>query len=704
MNWPMPSGRLLTRLIAATVTAGLITALLGSILLVRTAQSALRDDALDGNAALARSLAARFDARVDEQLNALAMLASTAGLGAGEEEARTELRAILRASRMYDELYVVGPDGRVLAAAATRFLADPDAYGPRRDIIDTVHEGPFVALREDPPGIVELGVPVVDPAGETVGALVGAAPLDMLQSFLLQIDLVSGTQRSFVDGTGRFLVHPARDRVVAEERLELGEDRSVRGVVTRDGEDILVTAAPTRWLAGALVVEQRETDVLRPAADRIRQLVVLVVAVIAAIVISVVLVGNHLLRHLLPLTEAVNRLGRGERGVRVDALGRDEIGELAVRFNEMSAVLDRHASQLAELERLALDISSRAVRQDLCRDIVEGVRNLLGADGCELRLHDHDPEDVYSAGHVPADQDGGSLTVIVPGYDAGALATLTVSRRDRFDPAERELLESFVAFAGVALENMRRLEIERRLVNELQETVEHRRDLVSTVTHELRTPLVCIQGFSETLVQEWDSFEERDRLSLLGKVLAHARELDDLVGRLLDFSAIERGAMTVNRARVDLRDAIEEVVTSLAPVLTGRPLNFDISDGQVVVDRAIFARTLSNLLSNAAKYSRPGTPIHIRTLLSGDQATVEVIDEGIGMTPDEVQQAFQPFWRAGRPGARRVRGAGIGLSLVAEYVRLLEGTYGVRSEPGRGSTFHFTVPLAGARAPLERRP
>jgi two-component sensor histidine kinase len=153
-----------------------------------------------------------------------------------------------------------------------------------------------------------------------------------------------------------------------------------------------------------------------------------------------------------------------------------------------------------------------------------------------------------------------------------------------------------------------------------------------------------------------------------------------------------------------IRDAIEEVVTSLAPVLTGRPLNFDISDGQVVVDRAIFARTLSNLLSNAAKYSRPGTPIHIRTLLSGDQATVEVIDEGIGMTPDEVQQAFQPFWRAGRPGARRVRGAGIGLSLVAEYVRLLEGTYGVRSEPGRGSTFHFTVRLAGARAPLERRP
>jgi signal transduction histidine kinase len=705
--------RTLARLVIATFVAGFVAALLASIFLSTAARSTLREDAVQQNAALASHLAARFDLRVTDQIDLLGMLAGTSAFVDPGPQTSAELRVLLRASPRYDELFIVAPHGEVVAAAATRFFADPADQPRREDVIDGLRDGSFVALRHETPSVLEIGAVLADPNGELEGVLVAAVPLDVIQSHLLEMDVGAGTRRGFVDGEGRILVHPERDLVVAGEVIEFEPGPGLRAVVERGDRTFLVSGAATRHLGGAVIVEQSEADALRPVADRIRQLNALVVAVIAATVLSVMVVGGYVLRPLRPLTDAVARIGRGERNVRVEAPGDDEIGDLARQFNAMSEELDRREHQLAELEHLALVINSRADREMLCRDVVDGARSLFEADAAALHLAGEgdeaavvisgelsqealDPPAPPTEGLVVVDMVDGlhRISATVPGPEGSSLGTLLAVRDRLPGEGELDLVVSFVAFVGVALENVGRLELERRLVGELQETMEHRRDLVSNVTHELRTPLVCIQGFSESLLEQWHQFDDDDRRELLAKVLNHTQELDDLVGRMLDFSTIERGAFAIHRTRLQLRDVIAEAVSSLLPVLGSRPAHVDVPDVEVFADEKLLVRTLTNLLSNAAKYSEPGSPVWVSAHVRDDDVLVEVTDEGMGMSAAEVAQAFQPFWRAGRPGARGVRGAGIGLSLVAEYVRLMDGSHGARSRLGRGSTFYFTVPRA----------
>lgn len=712
-RWPHLAGGTLTRLIAATFIAGIVAAVVASAFLSTAGRSTLRDDVMGQNGVIASHLAARFSVRIDDHLDSLEMLASSGAFLEPEVTAAAELRTMLRASPRYDELTILDLDGRAVAVAAARSVVDPDELPIRDDVIRGLEDGRFVALRDDAPTVVELGVLLTDADGRPLGVLLAAAPLEVLQSYLLEVDPIAGTRRGFVDASGRVVVHPERDLVVSAEIVPFGMEGDTRAEVVRADRTVLVSGAPTRHLGGTVIVEQDEVDALRPVAERIRQLNTLLVAVIGAIVLTLVVVGGYVLRPLRPLTEAVERLGRGDRMVRIDAPGDHEIGRLARSFNTLVAELGRHEHQLGELERLALAISTRVEREPLCRDIVGGARSLLRAEAAVLVVDGEDEEPVVAVeGPVPPevietmgsqdaaiveiDRHGDShhVRVGVPGADGTALGSLLLVRGSPPGARETDLLASFVAFAGVTLENVMRLELERRLVDELQDAVDQRRDLVSSVTHELRTPLVCIQGFSETLLESWHEFDDDERRGLLGRVVTHAEDLDDLVTRLLDFSLIERGALVLEAERIRLDDAIAEVVSSLHPVLDGRPMLLDLAEVEVVADRRVLGRVVMNLLSNAVKYSEPGTPIGVSARARSDRGVVEVSDEGVGMTPAELEQAFQPFWRAGRAGVRAVRGAGIGLSLVAEYVRLMGGEHGARSEIDRGSTFHFTVPLA----------
>ena len=117
----------------------------------------------------------------------------------------------------------------------------------------------------------------------------------------------------------------------------------------------------------------------------------------------------------------------------------------------------------------------------------------------------------------------------------------------------------------------------------------------------------------------------------------------------------------------------------------------------------LLRRTLTNLLSNAMKYSERGTPIAVRVAADDDLgARMEVVDHGVGLSKEEAARVFDPFWRAGHGHGASMRGAGIGLALVKEYVRVMGGEVAVESEPGRGSMFVVRLP-SPERAPSGAR-
>jgi signal transduction histidine kinase len=448
-----------------------------------------------------------------------------------------------------------------------------------------------------------------------------------------------------------------------------------------------------------------------------------------------------LLDHRLPGTSGVDLLpvivGRGPSVVMLTGMGSEGLAVEAMRRGAVdyivkdSSYLDilpevvqrawlHHdlVRRAGELERIGLMVTSASARPEVFAEVVEGARSLLRADGCalfvlaetglvqEATAGEHfgdraqllsEARQLLASPHRSFDGEGRMLVPVPPADETplGVLAVLTRQPRS-FEPEERRLAVALAGYAGIALGNLRRLELERALVAELQHMLDLRRELMASVSHELRTPLTCVSGFAETLKAHWPGLTEDERLVFVDKICHHSNELGDLVERLLDFSALEAGTVSAGIQPVDLRSEVEATVAALGPLTEGRQVDIDIGRTSVMADAILLRRTLTNLLSNAVKYSERGTPIRVGATVDGGVVRIEVADEGMGLTREEAARAFDPFWRAAHVSTNSLRGTGLGLALVKEYVRVMGGEVSVESELGRGSTFVFTLPLPQA--------
>ena len=390
----------------------------------------------------------------------------------------------------------------------------------------------------------------------------------------------------------------------------------------------------------------------------------------------------------------------------------------------------------AKLERLAMLVTATSDRdrQQTLDAIVDGARDVLRADACTLQVMRDDglrtearageadlaAADLRDAARnalarrdgepvavpvafvdIPELEDGVVATdrLLVPirsadGRSLGVLALLTTAPV-AYHADEIGLARTFAAFAGIALANVHRLELEQQLVAELQHVLDTRRDFLAHVSHELRTPLTCIEGFAHTLLTHGSVLGDDERTLFLTKIGDHGRSLHQLVESLLDFAAVEAGRTSVSPAHLDLRAELISTLDGLAPLLTGRQIETDLCDATVWADPALLRRAVTNLVTNAVKYSDPTGPITLRSEVTGSRSVrVDVVDSGPGISEDELSHVFDPFWRGSAFLHGTNRGTGLGLSLVREYARLLGGEVGATSAEGGGSRFWVTLPLA----------
>jgi two-component system phosphate regulon sensor histidine kinase PhoR len=210
----------------------------------------------------------------------------------------------------------------------------------------------------------------------------------------------------------------------------------------------------------------------------------------------------------------------------------------------------------------------------------------------------------------------------------------------------------------------------------------------------MRTPLAAIKGFAETL-RCGGLEDEENRLDFVETIERHAQRLSLLVEDMLLISDLDSRAKPPAFETIDLAGFVSECVTGLAPLIKagGAPLAFDVPGGlRVRVDADRMTRVFQNLLDNAFKYNRRGGRVILTARADGTEAVVTVRDTGLGMPEGDLSRIFDRFYRS--RATKHIHGTGLGLAIVKAIVELHGGRIWVESVVGKGSAFHFTLPLA----------
>jgi two-component system, NtrC family, sensor kinase len=290
------------------------------------------------------------------------------------------------------------------------------------------------------------------------------------------------------------------------------------------------------------------------------------------------------------------------------------------------------------------------------------------------------------------------LAVPLVGEDR-LLGGLTVIRKatGAFPPEVIELLRTFAAQSGLAIQNARLfLEIKDKS-RQLEAASRHKSEFLANMSHELRTPLNAVIGFSEVLLQRMFGALNDKQDEYLKDIYASGQHLLSLINDILDLSKIEAGRMELVPAPFHLPTALDTAVTLVRERAArhGITLELDLDSrlGELVGDERKVKQVLLNLLSNAVKFTPEGGRITLKAGRRDGRVEISVTDTGIGIAPEDQAAVFEEFRQVGSDETRKQEGTGLGLTLAKKFVELHGGQIWVESEPGRGSTFTFTLPL-----------
>ncbi|HEY1012802.1 MAG TPA: response regulator [Herpetosiphonaceae bacterium] len=268
-------------------------------------------------------------------------------------------------------------------------------------------------------------------------------------------------------------------------------------------------------------------------------------------------------------------------------------------------------------------------------------------------------------------------------------------------PTQRELNIYTTPVRTADGEYLGRLYVLRDVTHE-REVDRMKSEFISMVSHELRTPLTSIRGYTELLIDGEVGELAEEQLAFLGIVRHNADRLISLIGDFLDISRIESGKTELKLAPLDLAELIPAAAAVLRPQIERKRQRLSLRLAPelptALADRDRVMQVLTNLISNAHKYTPEGGLIEVSAVDDGPSLRVEVRDSGIGLSADDQARIFNKFFRVQNRVTQEAGGTGLGLSITKSLVEMHGGTIAVASSPGEGASFSFTLPLSAARA------
>lgn len=346
----------------------------------------------------------------------------------------------------------------------------------------------------------------------------------------------------------------------------------------------------------------------------------------------------------------------------------------------------------AELMRRARDLAPAVVDWNDAHPIARALRQQRTVRLESVSPSDRDRMAQTDAHRAVLHQLGLTSLVVVPliarGRALGAITFLRTTTRPGYDAGEETVAEELARRTATAIENA-------QLYRAAVAASQAKSHFLASMSHELRTPLTAIIGYEELLADGITGPVTDAQRHQLGRIKASATHLLGLIDEILSFSRVEAGSERAHIEPVCIREALDESAAIIAPLVADRGLALcvDVPDGPLAVqtDPQKVRQILVNLLSNATKFTQRGT-ITLGASREGRQLLVYVRDTGIGISEQNLQRIFEPFWQVEQQVTRRISGAGLGLTVSRRLAHMLGGELTVESAPGRGSTFTLQLP------------
>jgi signal transduction histidine kinase/CheY-like chemotaxis protein len=287
---------------------------------------------------------------------------------------------------------------------------------------------------------------------------------------------------------------------------------------------------------------------------------------------------------------------------------------------------------------------------------------------------------------------------ILSGEEVAAVLYVEGDRPGAFDRGQMITLQTLADGIGILLRTAELYETLEDTNARLVELDRTKSEIVNVVAHDFRAPLAAILGWGELLEAQPDAPLE-ERMTRARSIVAAATRMAGLMDRTLETTRLETGQFAFDFRLVDLAARLREAAAHF-PSDPAHPLVVDVPDEPLPgwADGERIAEVVENLLSNAVKYSPGGGEVRLAVRRERETAVVSVSDHGIGIAAEDLGRLFRPFSRLHDRKLNDIEGFGLGLSICERFVRAHGGRFDVRSAPGEGSTFSFTLPLFGASA------
>jgi signal transduction histidine kinase len=285
-------------------------------------------------------------------------------------------------------------------------------------------------------------------------------------------------------------------------------------------------------------------------------------------------------------------------------------------------------------------------------------------------------------------------------WESNGIGTVWVGRDyvGPFSEKEIALLKTFADQAVIAIQNARLFHEIQDKSRQLEVANKHKSEFLANMSHELRTPLNAIIGFSEVLIERLFGEVNEKQADYLNDIHSSGKHLLTLINDILDLSKIEAGRMELEPSTFELASALANAMTLVREraqrhsIALGQQVDPKLSE--IVADERKFKQILLNLLSNAVKFTPDGGRVDVLARREDSNAVISVHDTGVGIAPEDQATVFEEFRQVGRDYTKKQEGTGLGLTLTKKFVELHGGRIWLESEPGKGSTFTFTIPMA----------